>query len=367
MKRTRTAVRILLCLSLAANAKAAELPLEAIVEAKADEVVARHMAEKRIPGMSVAVVVAGELVLAKGYGLVSVEHNLPARADTVYPISSVSRLAAGTLALRLADAGRLDLDASIATYLDDVPADKRAITVRNLLQHTHGLTDFYRSDAFASAYPGGEAGAADMIDWSLEQPLVFEPGSRWAYGVIGYVVLGAVFERVGGAPYPRLVDDHVFAPLGMTASFGGTETLVVGRNPILYELVEGEIHGHIVEFPPPVWAAGGMNASVTELAKLFVALSGEALLDDAAKQEMWQSVTLGGGADAHYGLGWMSFTTSAGHRVVGHEGGGASWVEYYPDQDVAVIALSNMSGARADSLPYDIALGIFAAIDGGAK
>lgn len=144
-------------------------------------------------------------------------------------------------------------------------------------------------------------------------------------------------------------------PTGVAGRFGGSETLLPGRNPVLYELVDDKVDAHIVEFPRITYAAGGFNTSVLELSKLFIALSGEDFVDRKMKQELWSRPTLGDGELAHYGLGWFSYRTSQDRWVVGHEGGGASWVIYYPDLDLGVIALSNMSGARADSLPYEIA------------
>jgi CubicO group peptidase (beta-lactamase class C family) len=97
------------------------------------------------------------------------------------------------------------------------------------------------------------------------------------------------------------------------------------------------------------------------MAKVFAALSGDAFIDSDAKKSLWRTDDLANGKASFYGLGWSSYVTSQDRWVVGHEGGGASWVIYYPDQDLAVIALSNMSGARADILPYEIARTAFAA------
>ena len=88
---------------------------------------------------------------------------------------------------------------------------------------------------------------------------------------------------------------------------------------------------------------------------LLIALSDNDFISSGSKLELWSNPTLANGRPANYGLGWFSYTTSQNRWVVGHEGGGASWVIYYPDLELAVIALSNMSGARADSLPYEIA------------
>ena len=352
--------RILMMLALTAPALAGNdvaVELETIVS----EVVANHMAEKRIPGISVAIVHEDRRVFSKGYGEASIEFSLPAGAETVYPISSVSKIFAGLLAVRLSEAGLLNLDSPIAEYLDGVPTDKQAITVSHLLRHTHGLEDFYRSDDYAAETGRSidESTTEELLGWSLGQPLRSPPGDHWNYSLAGYMLLGKVLEKAGGSSYATLVDEHVLEPLGMSGTYGGSEKVVTGRLPFLYELVDGELTGHVVDFPERVWPAGGLNLSVTEMARLFAALSGDGFLDRQAKQVLWQNAALPDGNDTNYGLGWTSYVTSQDRWVVGHEGGGASWVIYYPDAELAVIALSNMSGARADSLPYEIARAAF--------
>ncbi len=351
---------VLILLMSASLSSGAPAGLEDIV----NNVVATHMSEKQIPGMSVAVVHRQRLVFSKGYGLASIELDVKANADTVYPISSVSRIFASLLAMRLVDASLLDLDKSIAEYLDGVPADKKAISVRHLLQHTHGLEDFYESDAYVNetGQTMDESSTQELVDWSLNRPPQSPPGDNWSYGVVGYVILGQIFENVGGSSYANLVQEHVFSALDISGAFGGSTVVVPGRNPMLYELIDDEVTGHVVDFPERVWPAGGLNISVVEMAKLFIAISGDEYLDQSAKQELWHNATLPGGKETNYGLGWMSYVTSQDRWVVGHEGGGASWVIYYPDLDLAVIALSNMSGAQADILPYEIAR---SAIDNG--
>jgi CubicO group peptidase (beta-lactamase class C family) len=355
-------VRKILTLLALSTVASADSDVTAELDAITSKVVATHMAEKRIPGISVAIVHEKRLVFSRGFGTASIEFDLPATEETVYPISSVSKMFAGLLALRLSEAGLLDLDSSIAEYLDDVPTDKHGITMRHLLQHTHGLEDFYRSDEYAAETGRtiDESTTEELMGWSLERPLRFSPGEQWEYGLAGYVMLGQILEEAGGSSYAMLVDEHVLEPLGMTATFGGSDKVVAGRLPILYELLDGEIAGHPVNFAERVWPAGGVNLSVNEMARLFVALSGEEFLDPRAKQVLWQNATLGDGNSTNYGLGWFSYVTSQDRWVVGHEGGGASWVIYYPHADLAVIALSNMSGARADSLPYEIARAAFA-------
>ena len=351
MSNRQACLVFLLLASIPGIAVAAEL--EDVVE----DVVSRHMADKQIPGISVAVVQGGDLVFSAGYGQASIEFGIPATPGSVYPISSVSKIFAGLLAVRLAEVGKLNLDASIVNFFEEIPPDKQAITVRNLLQHTHGLEDAYRSDAYLSdTGKSFEASTvAELAAWSLSRPARFQPGADWEYSLIGYVMLARIFELAGGAEYEALLERYVFEPTGTVVSFGGSESVVAGRNALLYELVDSEVVGHVVDFPAKTYAAGGANTSVLELAKLFTALSGNEYIDDGEKQELWSRPALGSGELANYGLGWFSYETSRERWVVGHEGGGASWVIYYPALDLAVIALSNMSGARADSLPFEIA------------
>ena len=248
-------------------------------------------------------------------------------------------------------------------FVSNVPADKQSISVRHLLQHTHGLEDFYQSDSYEieTGRSVKESTTEELVSWSLEQPLQFSPGAGWAYSLSGYVLVAQILERIGGLSYAQLVERYVFEPLDMVGTFGGTESVVAGRNQALYELDGDDLVGHVVDFPEQVYAAAGLNLSVLEMAKLFVSLSGDEFIDREAKQELWENTELKTGDWANYGLGWFSYETSQRRWVVGHEGGGASWVIYYPDHDLAVIALSNMSGARADILPYEIAREAFAA------
>jgi CubicO group peptidase (beta-lactamase class C family) len=336
--------------------------LAANLETTVEAVVYRHMAEKQIPGMSVAIVQDGIVVFSAGYGQASLEFDVPATPDTVYPISSVSKIIAGLLAVRLAADGKLDLDASLGQFFDDLPADKRGITVRHLLQHTHGLEDFYRSDQYEldTGNSAKTSTADDIARWSLNRPAEFPPGSNWQYSLTGYVLLARVLEMSGGMDYEALVEQYVLEPTGIAGHFGGSEVLVPGRNPVLYELVNDELVAHIIDFPRLTWSAGGFNTSAVKLARLFQHLSRDEFINGEMKQELWARPTLANGELAHYALGWFSYRTLEDRWVVGHEGGGASWVIYYPELDFAVIALSNMSGARADSLPYEIAREAFA-------
>jgi CubicO group peptidase (beta-lactamase class C family) len=265
------------------------------------------------------------------------------------------------VSLKLDEKNLIALDDPVSAYLEGLPEDKQAITIRQLLTHTHGLTDFYHSADFEkdTGIHSDNASAEALTAWSLNQPLAAQPGSVWTYNVVGYAVLGMVLQSATGLSFSDLAQREVFDPLHMVAYYGNSDTVIDGQSPTLYELVDDKVVTHPVEFRPFVYPAAGLNISVAEMAKLFAALSGDRFLSTQQKTELWRAMELPDGKSSFYGLGWFSYTTSQNRWVVGHEGGGASWIIYYPDQQLSVIALSNMSGARADMLPFDIARAAF--------
>jgi len=353
---------LLILLTALGSAQAAERP------SWTDRVERKVLAvktEKGIPGLSVAIVKDGHLVFSGAWGMADVEMGLPATTETVYPVSSVSKVFTGPVAMALVAEGKLDLDVSILTYLPQLPEAYRPITMRQLLSHTHGLTDYYRSAEF-DALPENVKDAMtadDLIAWNAPRPFQFQPGAGWSYNLLGYVIAQRILEKIEDKPFADIVTGRILEPLGMSASvYGGTEVVVPGRHPVLYERAkDGRLTNHPVNFPRATWAAGGLNASVLDMAKFFAAIENNTLLTPRAFAEIWKPYPvraegLKPGQAPFYGLGWFSVQRqSTGRFVVGHEGGGNAWTYYWPDYHLAVIALSNLSGARADLLDFDIA------------
>jgi CubicO group peptidase (beta-lactamase class C family) len=334
---------------------AAEQPWQGAVDA----LVAETMAEKHIPGLSVAIVSNGEVIFEQGYGLSNVEMEIAANANTVYPISSVSKIFAGLVAMGLVVEGKLDLDVSILQYLPQLPAEYAPITVRHLLSHTHGLKDTYHTQEWDDL-PEHQIAAMtgeDIMLWNAPRPFEFQPGEDWAYSLLGYVILQRALETIEGKSYEAIVQERILDPLQMTSSvYGGTKRVIAGRHPVLYEWVEGKLVNHHVKFPDISYSAGGLNTSVVDFATFFAAIEAGDVLPQEALWEIWTPYPVVDSEMPFYGLGWMAYRRpSTGRYIVGHEGGGNAWVYYWPEEHLAVIALSNMSLARADLLPHEIA------------
>src|SRR5215475_10805189 len=109
------------------------------ISAKVDEYVKAEMQKQRIPGLSLAVIKAGQIILAKGYGFANVEHQVPVKPETIFQSGSVGKQFTATAVMILVEEGRIKLDDSISKYLTNTPKSWRRITVRHLLTHTAGM------------------------------------------------------------------------------------------------------------------------------------------------------------------------------------------------------------------------------------
>ena len=280
-------------------------PLAAFAQ-RADET----RAALRIPGMSVAVVRDGRLVLARGYGLADVEANVPATADTLYPVGSITKTFTSTLMMQLAEEGRLDLDAEVKPFVDfPVPADVR---IRHVLSHT------------------SETG----------------PGARFSYSS-RFNWLDNVVEAATKEKFVALMDARVLKPAGLTRTLpdeqreGYAESLAGLARP--YRLDGGTAVR--AKYPPMGFhSSSGLSSTVVDLAKYSIALDEGRLLSAAARERAWSPVVSTRGETLPYGLGWFTQVVG-GERVVWHQGW---WPEAYsallvkvPSRGLTLVLLAN--------------------------
>ena len=155
-------------------------------------------------------------------------------------IASIAKAFSGAVALHLVQEGRLGLDDTIGQRRPDLPTAWAAVTVRQMLNHTSGLPDYTRSDAFAKQAmddPQGYVAPTEIIDWVRKSPLEFTPGSKYEYSNTDNIVVGLIAETVCGTPYPALLKDIVFGPANLTQTSFPTHRISL---PAPY------IHGYLV-------------------------------------------------------------------------------------------------------------------------
>jgi D-alanyl-D-alanine carboxypeptidase len=313
---------------------------------------AAEAAARGIPGLSAAVVRAGEVVLEVGIGSAAIEPARPATARTVYPLWSVAKVFTSVAVMRAVEREELALDAPVADALAELPEELGAITLRQALAHTSGLRNFFDAPEWKELAPDVQAELAplDVLGIVAGMRSASAPGERFAYSQSGYVLAGALLEHAGAAPFATLLERDLFTPLGMeTARHGALAALALEHAAVVYERVDGELRTKDLRFEPFVHPAAGLNASVRDLVAFAVALDAGRVLPRAALDVLWTESTPRSGPPSGYGLGWVVDALD-GHRRAGHEGGGAAWFWHFPDERLSVIVLTNLNGGRNDEL-----------------
>ena len=341
LMRSKLSKVALLTLLVALASCDARLPeqQEAILSAEqsdeVDDFVLAEMKKRHIPGVALGVLRDGKLIKAKGYGLASMEPDRLVTPETAFVLTSLTKQFTAAGIMLLVQDGRLGLDDRISKYLAEVPDSWSAITVKHLLTHTSGLT--------TRLWYGTEEER-----WSVfNEPPDFEPGERWEYSDLGYVLLGVIIEKVSGKPYREFLADRIFVPLDMTA------TATVGNYATRYRLRDGELRRRKGSWPP---AEGGIISNVVDLAKWEAALLAETILERSSLDQMWTPMQLNDGSYHGYGFGWH-LGDVRGHRTIRHGGGAGHYYFRLPDEKLTVIVLTNLDMVDGSS-PLTIARGI---------
>lgn len=319
-----------------------------------DALVRRTMEAARIPGIGLAVVRRGEVVVARGYGVAELEHRTPVTDETMFLSGSMGKqfTAAGILAL--VEDGRLGLDTSIRRYLPEAPATWEPITIRHLLSHRSGIPD-YTGDNFDYRKDYTDA---ELLAMSTALTLEFPAGSRWNYSNTGYVLLGIVMTRVTGKPYHAFLRERIFTPAGMPTVRVITEAAIVPHRARGYNLVPGGWE-HAAWVAPQLntTADGSMLLSLRDMIAWNEVVRTRRILRPEHWALMMSATPLNSGRTYPYGFGW--FIGEAGGQVVQEHGG--AWQGFitqytrFADDDLAVVVLSNARTLAPPTLAMEVA------------
>jgi CubicO group peptidase (beta-lactamase class C family) len=315
--------------------------------AEIEQIVLEAKEEFGTPGISVALVLNDELVWAKGYGLADVENQVPAKAETVYRIASISKPMAATAVMQLVERGLVDIDDPIQKYVSYFPQKPLEITVRNVMTHTSGVRH----------YKSGEMEMKDHFD-SVEEaiaifkddPLLFTPGTLYKYSSYAYNLLAGVVETASGLTFEGYMEEHVWGPAGMTATRLEHQGEIVPHRASQY--IKAGPNGQVENAPfadlSIKWAGGGIISTAEDLARFHIALNSGKLLQPETMQEMYEPFKLADGNETNYGLGWRIYRDEHGRRWVGHGGGatgGSTYLLRHPEKKLAVAITCNVQNA----------------------
>jgi CubicO group peptidase (beta-lactamase class C family) len=323
----------------------------------ADQLLAKNYPADQ-PGAAVLIVQDGKEVLRKGYGMADLELGVPVRPDMVFELGSITKQFTATAILLLQERGQLSVQDEITKYLPDFPTQGKKITIENLLTHTSGIPNYTDLPEWI-AHVREDLTVDKLIGTFKDKPLEFSPGERWAYDNSGYILLGAIVEKVSGKSYADFVRQEIFTPLGMKHSYYNDPGEVIPGRVEGYDKGEkGYSRAQYLSMTQP-YAAGSLMSSVDDLRLWDEALSSGKILRKTSLDAMYTAHKLASGVSAHYGYGW-GVSDYEGHPVFQHGGGIFGFttsILRMPQDRLLVVVLSNNTGAEdnPDSLAFKIA------------
>jgi CubicO group peptidase (beta-lactamase class C family) len=323
------------------------------------DVVARfvreEMEKQQIPGLALLVSRKGMPIRIEGFGLSNVELSVSVKPETIFQSGSVGKQFTATAVMMLVEAGKIGLDDPLSKYFPEAPAWWKEVTIRQLLSHTAGFTDY--PDDFDMRKDYSEV---DLLKIVGAIPPAYPPGTKWSYSNLGYLTLGILIHRVTGEFYGTFLQKSIFKPLDMSTARIISEADVIANRSSGYRLVDGQLKNQMWVSPTVnTTADGSLYFSVLDLAKWDAALYTEKLLKRASLQQMWTVATLKDGKSnsGKYGLGWF-IGSKNGHHVVEHEGqwqGFETQISRYIDDGLTVVVLTNLAQAKPERIADGVA------------
>jgi CubicO group peptidase (beta-lactamase class C family) len=335
-----------------------------------DALFQRYFEDRRAPGLAYGIVIDGELVHVKTFGVREIDGKSPVQPDTRFRIASMTKSFTALAILKLRDEGKLSLDDPASRFVPEMATmryptrDTAPITIRHLLTHGAG---------FPEDNPWGDRqlGIADaeMSRW-VERGLPFStpPGSAYEYSNYGFALLGRIVAKASGKPYDVYLNDAILRPLGMTASTLEPRRAPQDKVALGYGLRDGK-YFHIPSLPHGAFGAmGGLLTTAEDLGR-YVAfqLAAEPARDDADRgpvkrssvremQHPWRPSNFSAtrteateplrAVSSAYGYGLSVTKDCRFGRIVAHGGGlpgFGSYMMWLPEYGVGMFAMTNLT------------------------
>lgn len=337
---------------------------------KTDRYLATEMKERQIPGLQLVVMRGDRVVLSLSKGMADMAFHTPVTDSTIFSINSACKIFAGVGILQLVEAGAISLDDPVGRHLDSLPQLWRGITIKQLMGHISGLPDVEDGNADGLVGGNGEDSA-----WRLVQrlPLLAKPGETFNYNATNYLLIQKILEKFGLMPYEAWLRQEQFSIAALRHTFfANSDEVVTNKTPsysyYFYDpkkddfVKKSQLRQLQEDFPRMMRTDAGAFSTAQELASWIKSLkTGQLLKKAESLHNLWTPVRLNngttegfGGAFSGYALGW-SVIDRKEHPAVAGVGGGRAAIMVYPDDDLTVILLTNLSGCAPDEIADVIA------------
>jgi len=301
---------------------------------------------------SVLVADKGEIIYKKGFGSANMEWNIPNQPDTKHRLGSITKQFTSMLIMQLVQQGKLKLDVSISTYLPDYPKQNGdIITIHHLLTHTSGTPNYTSFPNFFQDHGRDPYRPEELVSYFADSTLEFKPGERFSYSNSGYILLGAIIEKVTGKSYEQVLQENILTPLKMTnTGYDHHDILLKNRASGYDKNGRGYTNAGYLEMSIP-YAAGALYSTVEDLYLWDQALYTDKLLSKNNKDLLFGKHIFEG--QGHYAYGWIIGDLPIGNSVekiptISHSGGIHGFnteLTRFPTDKSFIVLLNNTSGA----------------------
>jgi CubicO group peptidase (beta-lactamase class C family) len=329
-----------------------------------ETILKREMKERGIPGLQIAVVQHGKIVLLKSYGVANLQDSVAVNNHSIFAINSCTKAFTGVAIMQLVEGGKIDLAAPVSKYLDGLPTDWQPVTIKQLLTHISGLPDIINIVS-PSTHGLGDLGT-EAAAWEKVKtmPMQFKTGEQFSYNQTNYALLAKVIDKVSGKPFAQMFKERQFQAVNMSNTLYGDSRDVIPHFAPTYTyrnnidgqaLNERKLINNYSEFPAFLRSGSGLNSTAEDMANWIITLQQGKLLKLKTLNTLWQAGSYNNGLPTQWALGWGFTKFRKKHKAVGMTGGGRSGFLVYPDDDLAIVVLTNLIGGTPEDFIEELA------------
>lgn len=312
----------------------------------------KEILTRKIPGLSIAIFQNGKILHKNSYGYSVVEHQVPAKNNTIYALASLTKQFIATGILLLEQDGLIEIDAPIENYLDSLPDKWKNLTLKQLLSHTAGLAPM--EEEWKSLKQNGwpkHVTRKMLWDSAKEDKIIDKAGNQFRYHNVGYSLAVFIIEKITKDDHREFFKERIFEPLKMGNTFFEDQTRVTMNQAEGYTLKNGNL--------AKIWRVGqedigvgdGLYSNLDDMIKWINAINNNTLLNPEYQAKMFTRTILNNGASFRYGLGWwLPERNGIPYRY--HNGVTGPEILSIPKVELDIIILSNLGQGEFDEVHY---------------
>lgn len=295
------------------------------------------------PGGVALVVEDGKTIYRKAFGMANLELDVKMTPKNIFRIGSISKQFTAVAILKLAEEGKIDLDADITEYIKDYPTHGHTITIKHLLNHTSGIKSYTSLEKWDAQERKRDFTPTELIDYFKHEPMDFAPGEQFRYNNSGYILLGHIIELVSGETYADYLKNHLFQPLNLNnSSYGSTSRIIKNRAYGYNKTDDAYINADFLSMTQP-YAAGSLLSTVDDVHAWYKAIMNDKVISKTSREMAHQVGILNSGEKIDYGFGWF-IGNIQGSPMIEHGGGINGYLTasiWLPVEKVFIAVFSN--------------------------